>query len=48
MVDAEQSYFQFAIDHTVTLLQREFNKDFPVIFGTYQVPRLDALTSPLT
>jgi len=36
MIDAEQSYFQPAIDHMVLQLQRQYNRDFPVIFNTYQ------------
>lgn len=36
MVDAEQTYFQPAIDHMVLNLQKKFNRDFPAIYNTYQ------------
>eukprot|EP01126_Amoeba_proteus_P040465 TRINITY_DN4318_c0_g1_i12.p1 TRINITY_DN4318_c0_g1~~TRINITY_DN4318_c0_g1_i12.p1 ORF type:complete len:373 (+),score=64.67 TRINITY_DN4318_c0_g1_i12:604-1722(+) len=36
MIDAEQSYFQPAIDHLVLDLQRRFNRKEPIIFHTYQ------------
>eukprot|EP00965_Chrysotila_dentata_P204919 6182640-Pleurochrysis_carterae.AAC.1 len=36
MVDAEQTYFQPAIDHAVLHLQRKYNTQFPAVFGTYQ------------
>ncbi|CAF0747211.1 unnamed protein product [Adineta steineri] len=37
MVDAEQSYFQIAINYLATELQRYYNKnDKPFIYGTYQ------------
>jgi proline dehydrogenase len=40
MIDAEQSYFQPAIDNLVVGRMKEFNgasSDFPVIFNTYQM-----------
>ena len=36
MVDAEHSYFQPAIDHAATELQRKYNRDEPHILNTYQ------------
>jgi proline dehydrogenase len=42
MVDAEQTYFQPGIDHVVMNLQRKFNREFPVIFSTYQAYLKDA------
>ncbi len=37
MVDAEQSYFQVAINYLATELQRYYNKyNVPFIYGTYQ------------
>lgn len=36
MVDAEQTYFQHAIDHTVMNLQRRLNREFPIVYNTYQ------------
>lgn len=36
MVDAEHSWYQPAIDHMVAILQSEYNRDFPVVYQTYQ------------
>ncbi len=36
MIDAEQSYFQDAIDLLVKDLQRRYNVKFPAIYNTYQ------------
>ena len=36
MVDAEQTYLQPAIDHTVQQLQRRMNTAFPTIYNTFQ------------
>lgn len=36
LIDAEQTYLQPCIDHFAIQLQREYNKDFPVIYNTYQ------------
>lgn len=37
MVDAEQTYFQTAINYFATELQRYYNKyNVPFIYGTYQ------------
>lgn len=37
LVDAEHSYFQPAIDNTVTELQRQYNRTAPRIYNTVQV-----------
>jgi proline dehydrogenase len=36
MVDAEQTYYQMAIDALVRQLQREYNTEFPAVYNTYQ------------
>lgn len=36
MLDAEQTYYQMAIDYIVRVLQVEYNKTAPVIYNTYQ------------
>lgn len=36
MMDAEQTFYQTAIDHIVRNLQREYNTEFPHIYNTYQ------------
>lgn len=43
MIDAEQSYFQPAIDNMVLDMQRKYNKDFPAVFTTYQCYLKDSL-----
>ncbi|CAF1215173.1 unnamed protein product [Rotaria sordida] len=46
MVDAEQSYFQNAINYLATELQRYYNKsNIPYIYGTYQCYLKDTLDS---
>jgi proline dehydrogenase len=37
MIDAEHTYFQPAIDKITTDLEKKFNKDYPVVFSTYQM-----------
>eukprot|EP00127_Corallochytrium_limacisporum_P005641 Clim_evm20s210 gene=Clim_evmTU20s210 len=36
MIDAEQTYMQGAIDHITRRLQQDYNRDFPLIFNTFQ------------
>ncbi|EPY38189.1 proline oxidase, mitochondrial precursor-like protein [Angomonas deanei] len=36
MVDAEQTFYQLAIDAIVMNLQKKFNKEAPVVYNTYQ------------
>jgi hypothetical protein len=33
---AEHTYFQAAIDHTVLVLQGQYNREVPIVFNTYQ------------
>lgn len=41
--DAEQSWFQTALDHMVHSLALEFNSDSVIVYNTYQCYRKDAL-----
>ncbi|CAF1407073.1 unnamed protein product [Didymodactylos carnosus] len=43
MVDAEQTYFQTAINFLATEMQRYFNKISPIVHGTYQCYLKDTL-----
>ena len=43
MIDAEHSYFQPAIDNITTGLARKYNKNYPVIFNTYQMYLKDSI-----
>jgi len=43
MIDAEQTYFQPAIDNMVLDMQRKYNRDFPTVFTTYQCYLKDAV-----
>ncbi|KAG5476463.1 hypothetical protein LSCM1_04169 [Leishmania martiniquensis] len=36
LVDAEQTFYQLAIDAIVANLQKTFNKELPVVYNTYQ------------
>jgi hypothetical protein len=37
LIDAEQTYFQPAIDSVVLTMQRKYNTEKPVVYNTYQV-----------
>jgi proline dehydrogenase len=43
MIDAEESWMQDTIDGMTYDLMREFNKEFPYIYNTYQLYRHEAL-----
>jgi proline dehydrogenase len=43
MVDAEQSYFQPAIDNMIVDLQRRYNSERPIIYTTYQCYLKDSM-----
>jgi len=36
MVDAEQTFYQMAIDHIVRTAQRQYNRNQPTVYNTYQ------------
>ena len=36
MIDAEQTFYQMAIDHLTREFQRKFNKKHPIVYNTYQ------------
>lgn len=48
LIDAEHSYFQPAIDHTVTELQRQYNREAPLIYNTMQAYLKDSHSRLLT
>jgi proline dehydrogenase len=44
LIDAEQSYYQKAIDWLALSLSKRFNKEFPIVYNTYQLYLKDGLT----
>ncbi|CCW67914.1 unnamed protein product [Phytomonas sp. Hart1] len=36
LIDAEQTFYQLAIDAIVVYMQKRYNKDIPVVYNTYQ------------